>query len=401
MSFVSLMSTLCDWAAEAALVVSRGYPEAVINACDRTLYRTADGEYWERPPAGTCGAFMSVPRAEGQEIEHQLTRRTLTKADADFMAAAQRAMSGYEQVDSSDLSGKDLPRKSFPAKSFHGKTLPPSFGGREFFIEDRMPRLSHAEMERRITARILAMLDDKDLRGQIMRSAGVERSRFPLGEVRDGIADVFSNVSHAMDHFIGEVERFFTNLPYLCLGNDPGDAVFAGVAYLRGTPEARVAYRPDGDTAQYYISQGLNECASAAILNAQIFAGAPFSPDKTFLTALHGRVMKLCGSTDGRIDMFVLEEAVRSGRVPGLSMEEFSFDDLDSALESREPVVAIVPFFMGHAVAVVGKGTQEDTYRVIDTISGLEQELTSYEIQGVWKFKLTNADAFRKWVRRG
>lgn len=191
------------------------------------------------------------------------------------------------------------------------------------------------------------------------------------------------------------VADWFTALP-VCKYEDPGKILFAGLQYLKGSKSVRVAYNDN----QYFLKQGTDECLSASLLNANIFAGLNITPDQQFLHRMHAKVAKLAApfkdKGDVKIDMDHLQKAVDKGLIPGLEMKMLEDKDIDTALAQKEPLIATQ--HSGHAVTLVGKTDIEGMYTVIDTLNAGQRSLVHVSGADIFRLKITSLEAFTKWV---
>lgn len=329
---------------EMIFALQNGYPEAIVSVCDRTLYRTKDGGYWERH---SSSEFVSVPRQEGHRIEKELARQTFNVADRQFnLSVLSPAFSG--------LFGNSHSSKSI------GKSANSS-SGQMFF-------------------------------GQIQSGA--------LGLAEHAIQNVGNFIRATELSAANAVQDLSNGTNNLCVGKKMDEVAFAGLLYLHGSQLSGISYSPMADVSRYYISQGMDECVSAAILNAQIFAGKSFTPDRDFLVRVHNKLLGVTGKTgteNRRLNIGVLIYYIRNKQlVPGLTVERC--ENIDSSLAHHDPIVALVPHFKGHAVAIVGKGDTPDSYRAIDTVTGFEQEIDKSQFLDVSLYRVTDVDAFKKWV---
>ena len=193
---------------------------------------------------------------------------------------------------------------------------------------------------------------------------------------------------------------------------DHSQVFFAGVEYFKANDSASFAYANDSKLSAMLLSQGLNECATAAILNANMWTGKVSEHfDRAFLAKAHDRLLEYAGAESRLMNTFALINAGKKGLIDGLSIEIVMKNlyenpwqnvartiSLDVALVLRRPLIALVQTYGGHAVAIVGK--EGKLYRTIDTISGEEQFYSLNEIGLVFSAEITDIKKFKAWVER-
>ena len=339
--------------AECSFKKEYGYPEAIISDCALTILRMEDGTYWEYDSEGSC-EFKSMPYEEGMRIERKVAGDILEKMDDEFDMAM-----FDEESDGTHNHKNNKNTKTFAMKK-SSKSKGMSSTSSQGIMDSPLYELQRLSGERLREIFIAAL--KKFFKAALKKS--IEK------EIR-----------------LSEYADF------------PAKNSFADQNYLLGNSESRIAYHPDGDIGRYFISQGLNECVSAAILNANISVGMDIPNDKEVLSKFHKKIAKMTGSKDGRIDLLQLIDLITSEKIPGMTAQILE-DDIDKIIKKGTPTIASVHYFGGHAAAVIGKGQQENSYLMIDTITGMQQEIKpNYYNEGFLEFIITDRDEFLEWVQ--
>lgn len=151
--------------------------------------------------------------------------------------------------------------------------------------------------------------------------------------------------------------------------------IFASRHYNRANKNTAVGYAA-GAKPNYYLAQPQNGCVAAGILNGALFSGVLPHPDNELLMEFYSKLRKMQNSPSGRIFIEQLGVDIQDGKIPGLTISRVELTELADAVTHKNPVLALVPFFSGHAVAVVGVDEANRTYRAIDTVSGMEVQLS-------------------------
>ncbi len=154
---------------------------------------------------------------------------------------------------------------------------------------------------------------------------------------------------------------------------DSSHLTFADKNYLFGNSNAKIVYRQDGETARYFLSQPQNGCVAVSVLNGGIFAGK-ISKDEKILYQFYTKLKKMQGSYDGRIDMGAFIGSIKLGEVPGLVARKVEKKEIEGMVQARKPVIAIVPYFYGHAFLITDVNSKEGYYHAVDTVSGMVVE---------------------------
>ncbi len=156
------------------------------------------------------------------------------------------------------------------------------------------------------------------------------------------------------------------------LGNDVENVHhFADREYRLGNANAKIAYRPGGEMDRYFLSQPQNGCVAASILNGAFSSGSGITKDAGLLMKFYRRLGEIAGSPDGRVDMQRLLFHVKHGEISGLVVRDVKAENVDGLVKDKKPVVAVVPYFNGHAIVIIGSNFKENWFKAVDTVSGM------------------------------
>lgn len=166
--------------------------------------------------------------------------------------------------------------------------------------------------------------------------------------------------------------RLKSTAPILISSGSGYSKSFADKEYLLGNSNSEIAYRADGDLSRYFLLQPQNGCVAAAILNGNIFSGNLKGDDPTLLDRLYRKFLNSpFHGGFGRIDTSYLITYIQEGNIPGVTARVVDESEIEQLVEGKKPVIALVPYFSGHAWAVNDVDVDAKTYTAIDTVSGM------------------------------
>lgn len=154
---------------------------------------------------------------------------------------------------------------------------------------------------------------------------------------------------------------------------------FANKKYQLPNENSKVAFRPGAYSGgmkglkQYYRTQPQNGCLSASILNGVNFSAQANLTDPGLLKKFHQRMVSLQDSDDGRLSPERLIQDIQTGKIPGVRANWVYKKDVNRLVKKGIPVIALVPYYGGHAALVTKTGQENGKpfFQGIDTVTGM------------------------------
>jgi len=190
-----------------------------------------------------------------------------------------------------------------------------------------------------------------------------------------------------------------------------GRPSFAGLEYLGDRELGNIFYRPDSKESAYVLRQGLDECFTDALINANLSRVNGLPHDAETLAHIHDRFFGLYGARHGRgINIMALSQDLKDKKadIPGVRIGRVTqkTKDVERLVAKGRPVILAFdagPFIGGHAVGVLGKGSKPGTVLIAETLTGAIMEFDLNASRNGWlalELEIKDSEEFLSWAGR-